>query len=269
MDSIGEICSIFSDKNIFVNYLPKDNSMVLRQIVAPTNQNRFIWLNAFALLAFLISGMVDPFAIVMVYFLETFIIGILHVYKMIVVKNKGKTQNRIKNNTQPAGFKIGFFFVHYSFFIAVQSIFVFAIFSIADNNIKEPFNLLENYSYAISLKGIGYAMLIMFITLAVQTYFSFIKPKMYNFETLEGMFLKPYLRIFIQQFTVIIAMFFIAFFPDGIMVAVLLILFRLFIDLVIVFISSSEGNLKKMASRLAKKSDQDEREVYEELKKLF
>ena len=243
--------------------------MVLRQIVAPTDHNRYIWLNAFALLAFLVSGLVDPFAIVVVYFLETFIIGIVHAFKMHYVSRFSRAQRSLGKQTQSPGFKIGFFFVHYSFFIAVQSIFVFAIFSMADKNIKEPFNLIDNYGYSLSLKGIGYALLVMFIMLVVQTYFSFIKPKIYNYYTVDRLFFQPYLRIFIQQFTVILAGFFIAIFPSGIMVAVLLIIFRLFIDLVSVYVSSSEGNIRKLASKLARNSDQDEREVYDEIKKLF
>lgn len=241
--------------------------MILRQIVHPTNQNKFIWLNAFALLAFLISDMVDPFAIVMVYFLETIIIGFIHSYKMHYVGKYSRTQRNVEG--QNPNFKVGFFIVHYSFFVAVQSIFVFAIFSLSDYNIKEPFNLIANFKYVLTLKGIGYALGVTFVMLAVQTYFSFIKTKMYNFYTVDRLFMQPYLRIFVQQFTVILAIFFIVFFPSGIMAAVLLILIRLFVDLVGVYINSSEGNLRKLASRLARKSDQDEREVYEEIKKLF
>ncbi|MBT8259983.1 MAG: hypothetical protein KJN82_01610 [Bacteroidia bacterium] len=241
--------------------------MVLTQIVHPTNHNKFIWLNAFALLAFLISGMVDPFAIIMVYFLETIIIGLIHAYKMNYVGKFSRTQSQVKD--QNPIFKTFFFLIHYSFFVAVQSIFVFAIFSISDNNISEPFNLIANYKYVLSLKGIGYALCVTFLLLAVQNYFSFFRTKIYNYYTVDRLFIQPYLRIFIQQITVILAGFFIAIFPNGIMTAVLLILIRLFVDLVGIYINSSEGNLKKLASRLASNSDQDEREIYEELKNLF
>ena len=241
--------------------------MVLRQIAYPTNQNKFIWLNAFSLLAFLISGMVDPFAIVMVYFLETIIIGFIHAYKMQFVGKYSRAQKHVED--QNPNFKTGFFMVHYSFFVAVQSIFVFAIFSMSDHNIKEPFNLIANFKYVLTLKGIGYALGVTFVMLAVQTYFSFIKTKIYNLYTVDRLFIQPYLRIFIQQFTVILAMFFMVFFPDGIMAAVLLILIRLFVDLVGVYINSSEGNLRKLSRRLARNSDKDEQEVYDELKKLF
>lgn len=241
--------------------------MVLRQIVHPTNNNKFIWLNAFALLAFLISGMVDPFAIVMVYFLETIIIGFIHAYKMYYVGKYSRAQKQVQN--QKPIFKVGFFMVHYSFFVAIQSIFVFAIFSMSDHNIKEPFHLIENFKYVLSLKGIGYALAMTFVMLAVQTYYSFFKTKVYNFYTVDRLFIQPYLRIVIQQFTVILAMFFIVFFPNGIMAAVLLILIRLFVDLVGVYINSSDSNLRKLANRLAKNSEQNGEDVYDELKKLF
>lgn len=241
--------------------------MVLRQIVHPTNQNKFIWLNALTLLAFLISGLVDSFAIVMVYFLETIIIGFIHAYKMHYVGRYSRTQTHVHD--QNPNIKIGFFMVHYSFFVAVQSIFVFATFGISDHNIKEPFHLIDNFRYVLTFEGIGYALAITFVLVAVQTYFSFIKSKLYNFYTVDRLFFQPYLRIFIQQFTVILAVFFIIFFPSGIMAAVLLILIRLFVDLVGVYISSSNGNLRKLASRLARKSDRNEQEVFEELKNLF
>ena len=241
--------------------------MTLGQIVSPTQFNRYIWLNAFTLLALLISGLADPFALVMAYFLETLIIGVLHAYKMSYVIRKGRTQQQIR--TKQAFGKIIFFLFHYSFFVAVQSIFVFAIFQFADTNIKEPFNLIANYKYVLTLKGIGYGLLVLLFFLSIQTYISFFKTRMYDLYTIDRMFFQPYLRIFIQQFTVILALFFLVILPSGIMAALILILLRLFVDLIGTYIHASESNKKRLAKKLAEKTEESEEEIYDELTKLF
>lgn len=241
--------------------------MDLGKIIAPSSHNKYIWLNAFALITFLFTGLADPFAIVMVYFLETVIIGVIHAYKMHYVATHSLAQSKIKN-AKP-NFKIGFFMVHYSFFIAVQSTFVFAIFQYSDENISEPFYLIQNFKYVLTLKGITYGLLVTLIFIAVQTYFSFIRTKVYNLYTVDRMFIQPYLRIFIQQFAVIIALFFTFIFPDGIVVAILLILLRLAVDLLGVYINSSDKNLRRLAKRLAKNSEHTEDELYIELRNLF
>ena len=241
--------------------------MRIWQIVQPHQHNRYIWLSAITLLVFLITGVADPFALVIAYFLETILIGFIHCFKMYFVGRNSATQS--SNPGKSPRFLIGFFALHYSFFIAVQSIFVFAIFQFADTNIKVPFNLIANYGYVLTLKGIGYGLLTMFIFLAIQTYFSFFRTKMYNLFTVDQLFFQPYLRILVQQFVVILSIFFIFIFPSGVMAAVLLILIRLFVDLVGVFVHSSEKNKRRLAVYLAKRSEETAEEIYEELSRMF
>ena len=241
--------------------------MALGPIIRPNDHNKFIWLNALTLLALLITGLVDPFAIVMVYFLETLAIGLIHFYKIYFVGKYSASQKQVK--TANPTFKRFFFLVHYTFFVAVQSIFVFAIFQMADSNIKEPFNLIANYKYVLTLKGMGYALISICIFLIIQNYFSFFRNKLYHLYTIDRLFFQPYLRILIQQFTVIMAMFFLVFFPSGIMAAILLIIFRLFVDLLGVYLGSSDKNKRKLAKRLAKDSEHTEEEMLDELHKLF
>lgn len=50
----------------------------------------------------------------------------------------------------------------------------------------------------------------------------------------KAIFMKPYVRIFIQQFVVILSGFFYFLFPDGIATAVILIVLRFFVDSIIV-----------------------------------
>ena len=199
--------------------------MNIFQIIRPALRNQFIWLSALALIILLLSGIADPFAIVMAYFLETFIIGLFHFFKMILVSRRSMTQ-RLNPGKNP-WYLIPFFLFHYSFFIVVQSIFVFVIFQFADSNIRGPFDLISNYLYVLGYKGIGYGLLVMILFMLLHNYYSFYRNNAYHLHTVDSLFFQPYLRIFIQQFTVIMAMFFVAFVSSGTIAALILILLRL------------------------------------------
>ncbi len=74
----------------------------------------------------------SPFYVVIAYFLETIIIGLIHVVKMVTVLQKGHAQkeavilNKFDNMNHWGA--ILFFMFHYFFFVAIQSIFAFALF---------------------------------------------------------------------------------------------------------------------------------------------
>lgn len=215
--------------------LPKINSKDL----FPNKQNLFIWLNAIFLIILLIIGKADPLTIVMAYFLETLIIGIVNVFKMFKVIS-----------TNPKGernyFLIIFFLIHYTFFIAIQLIFVFAFLEMNDNNIKEAFNLFENISYAMSLKGMTLVLTSILVYNLADYYFNFILPKTYKKTTTTKLFAMPYPRIIIQQFAVILGGFFMIFTSGLFAVAILLILFRTTIELL--FLSNPQILTHKLES---------------------
>ncbi len=216
--------------------------MVLNQIINPVRQVKYVWLNTLALMAFLVFGIADPLAVIMIYFLETIIIGLDHFFKMCFVYLNSQAQ--LKLNQKSSSLKIGFFLMHYMFFVAVPSIFVFAIFSFSDSAIKDPLDILYNFEYVLSLKGIYYGLITMFIMYSLQTYFGFVRTKIYNSYTLDKLLFQPYVRIFIQQFTVIVGMFFAVVSASGTIVAILLIIFRLIVDLLINFIPTDNAALK-------------------------
>jgi hypothetical protein len=68
--------------------------------------------------------------------------------------------------------------------------------------------------------------------------------------------MKPYVRIFIQQFVVILAFFFFILFNSGMVAAVLLIFFRLFVDLVMVSIKKDSRMLETLTKKIAKNPEQ-------------
>jgi len=229
---------------------------MLRDILYPTKQNAFIWLSALYLLFLLGIGKATAMTIVFAYFLETLIIGVFNAVKMFLCITKGKTNESL-------GF-ILFFLIHYGFFVGVQSIFGFAIFSfgLKESPIKEPFNLLENYEAILNLEDIQLALPAFIITHIGKLISDFIQNKKYEKFTAQEIMFKPYIRIFVQQFVVIFAFFFIAFAEAGIIAAILLILFRLFVDLCFEAIKENSLVIDKLSEKLA-----NEKASKEEVKK--
>lgn len=227
---------------------------MLRDIFYPTYQNAFIWLSTFYLLFLLYLGKATPITILFAYFLETIIMGIFNALKMFWSITYGKSK----------GYGLILFFLfHYGFFVAIQSIFGFAIFSFQKQSlIKEPFNLIENYSSILQLEDIKYALPAIVFTHLGKFVADFINNEKYKkFSASEIMF-KPYARIFIQQFVVILSFFFIAFAKAGIIAALFLIVFRLVVDLIFESIKENSEILDAVAEKL-----QNEKASKEEIKK--
>jgi len=83
--------------------------MAIGSIVYRTNHNKYVWFNAIVLLVFLFTDLVDPFTIVMAYFLETIIIGLVHCFKMYFVAKHSDTQRKLKSKPPGPIFKVFFF----------------------------------------------------------------------------------------------------------------------------------------------------------------
>lgn len=193
----------------------------------PNKKNIFVWLNAIFLIVLLIIGKADPLTIVMAYFLETIIIGIVNAFKMYkVISTNPKEEKKYG--------LILFFLVHYTFFVAIQLIFVFAFLEMNDDNIKSGFNLIDNISYTMSLKGMTMVLASILIYNLADYYFNFIRPKIYTETTSSKLFITPYPRIFIQQLAVILGGFFIMFTSGVFAVAILIILLRTAIELLFI-----------------------------------
>lgn len=227
---------------------------MLKSIFYPTPQNAFIWLSSIYLLFLLYIGKASPMTILFAYFLETIIIGIFNALKMFWSIHFGKSK----------GYGlILFFLVHYGFFVAIQSIFAFSLFGIEGTSIiKEPFNLLENYAAILRSEDIKYALPAIVFTHLGKFLSDFLKnDKHLKFTANEIMF-KPYIRIFIQQFVVILAFFFVVFSEAGYIAAILLIFFRLFVDLTLESIKENSEILEVLSEKLA-----NEKASKEEVKK--
>lgn len=80
--------------------------------------------------------------------------------------------------------------------------------------------------------------------------FDFIIPEKQKIFTVQEIMFMPYGRIIIQQFTVILAMFFMVFINSGIIAAILLLIFRGIFDFFIVGIRENEVLVDKIVDKL-------------------
>jgi hypothetical protein len=225
---------------------------MVQKIFSFTKYNYLIWANAAFLIVLLLLDKADALTIVFAYFLETIIIGMLHVIKLWLCVKYGK-EDTSKSQNGVSGFGIiPFFMIHYGMFVAIQSIFAFGFFDSKIPEIKSGFNLIENYSYLLSQEGIQIIVASLFITNLGYFYNNFLSQKKFKDYKPSSLFFKPYVRIFVQQFVVILAGFFFVITAADMAAALLLIGFRLIIDLSIVSIRKDsmpfESYVKKQSN---------------------
>lgn len=152
----------------------------------------------------------DPKQIFLIYCAESIIVGLYNILKMLIVTQvKPKDVWDEKTGTEVSGyFFILFFIVHYGFFVAIQLMFFLGSSKIADtmNPIKAltvlP-SLMDNYTRALLWGFVGIYGLKMII--------DFIFSGEFRRASMGLLMFSPYIRIFIQQFVVIVGGFFLTF----------------------------------------------------------
>ena len=179
-----------------------------------------IVVNLFPILGVIIFGW-DIFEVVMLYVIETVIIGSYNVLKMSLVRGDQKR------------FTILFFIFHYNFFILIQSIFVIVLIG-GDNegnmgpDISQGFH---NLFSLFSIRDFKIAVLLIVISQGIAVYKHFIKPKLYKHADLEKLMFEPYKRIFVQQFMAIGGAFIVMMLQAPMGFLIILILMKTFFDL--------------------------------------
>ncbi|WP_430411766.1 DUF6498-containing protein [Kordia sp.] len=178
--------------------------------IIPNRKNAFIWFNVLFVIALLLAGETNAFSIVLAYFMETLIIGAIHVLKMCkILKHANATG--VKRTPNNGGGMILFFIFHYTFFVAIQSIFVFALLEMKDPKI-EAFSILKNLAHIFTTyEGIYPILISLAVFNIADFYLNFLVPKAYQNITIEESFVGPYGRIIVQQFAVILGFFFFIF----------------------------------------------------------
>ncbi|AJR04698.1 DUF6498-containing protein [Siansivirga zeaxanthinifaciens] len=217
---------------------------MLASVFIPNRYNAFAWLNILFLILLICLGKIAPYAVVFGYFLETIIIGLFNIVKMILASKKDDSGSSI-------WFLVPFFIFHYGMFVAVQSVFAFVIIGIGGQSfINEPFDLIDNYTKIVSLEGMEYILPLFVITQLLKLIFDFVLTNKNRVFTASEIMTKPYVRIFIQQFVVILAMFFIMFSESGVIAAVLLVLFRGVVDFFMAAIREHQVLLDRVVDKI-------------------
>lgn len=175
----------------------------------------------------------DAKEIFIVYCLETVIIGAVNVIKMacitIFVRKKDVWDSN-SNTMQSGWFFIFFFIVHYGFFVFIQTQIFFGVSRLIPDG-----SMIMNYAKIPELLGHnGKLMLLIFIAYyTAQSIFSFFSSGTYKTISLGRQMFEPYMRIFVQQFVVILGSMFLTFGAGKIFILIFVIakiFFELFIN---------------------------------------
>jgi hypothetical protein len=203
----------------------------------PNRANAFIWFNVLFVITLLFIGETDAFSIVMAYFMETLIIGVIHIFKMYKILKYANTTG-VKRTPNNGGGMILFFIFHYTFFVAIQSVFVFVLLEMKDPKI-DAFHLLNNIAHVVqTYKGIYPILISLAVFNIADFYLNFLMPKAYQNITIEESFLGPYGRIVVQQFAVLLGFFFFIFSFALDIIAILIVGIKALVDF---YITSNPG----------------------------
>ncbi len=172
--------------------------------------------------------------IFLVYCLETVIIGIVNVLKMafvtIFVRKKDVWGNNGSRNMHSGWFFIIFFIAHYGFFVFVQTQIFFSV----SDLIADGYFLMD-YSKIPDLLGFnGKLLLAIFIAYhTLENIFDFFLSGKYKTISTGRLMFEPYMRIFVQQFVVILGSIFLKFGAGKVFILIFIvakIFFELFVN---------------------------------------
>lgn len=205
----------------------------------------------------------DPKQMFLVYCLETIIIGGYNIIKMIIVtmdRKKDVWQNSGGDKSLVRGwFFILFFIVHYGFFVFIQTAIFAGVAGISTGGSLGPLSFLTSiFSYLnIDSKTVLYVFIAMY---GFRMMFDFILNRKYRQTSLGVLMFQPYLRIFIQQFVVILGSMFLAF-GVGKIFMLIFVCIKLYAEVFINFDGYLEKaekiqKLKDMIDKKQVKSDQ-------------
>ena len=226
-----------------------------------------VFLQSVFLIALLVLGKADPMAIVFAYIFETVIIGLIHVVKLFYVvayNDPEKGKSKIIDYCS-----IPFFLIHYGAFVGIQSIIIYTGFAINDDRFSTSLSF-SNFIDILNLEGFNMVVFSIIVSHLFSFYFYFLKEKKYKNENLGAYMVKPYLRIFIQQFLAIIPFFFLIFMDSvSVLAAVLLIIMRTILDFYLATIAKNPDKINKLAKRIISKNKPEELSDIEQSLKVF
>lgn len=225
----------------------------------PGPNNWLIWTSSLILLAGLFYGNWNPLIVVFGYFVETIVVGFIHVAKMAAVLKWGRAQRNAvftgNNNAFSGVFGIVFFMLHYFFFIFVQSVFVFSFFGQKEFGFDDAFHVFKNYYLLLQRSDMQLVLGIIMATQLGSAVMYFFLPRKFDVYTMEQLFLQPYLRIIVQQFAAIFTGFIMLLLGGPLAAALVLIVVRLILDSALIAAKHNEALRLALYKGLAQKNE--------------
>ncbi|MEN8119272.1 MAG: DUF6498-containing protein [Bacteroidota bacterium] len=178
-----------------------------------------IAVNIFPIIGVIFFGW-DISQVVILYVLETFLIGLFNILKMFFVKDGGKP------------FLIPFFFFHYNGFILIQSVFVVLLLGgeINDSGLLTT-KTIDNLFLTFTNRDFIIAIFIIIFSHGSSFFRNFIKNREFERVKLGNLMFAPYKRIFVQQFMVIGGAMIVMLFHAPMGFLIILIILKTFLDL--------------------------------------
>ncbi|MFN3403498.1 MAG: DUF6498-containing protein [Cytophagaceae bacterium] len=205
-------------------------------IPAPTDrQFTSVWvlilMNLVPVYGIMFSGW-KAFDVVIIYVLETVIIGLFNIIKMSfgTVMTSGEKDAGSKMMVHLLKlFLIPFFIFHYFFFIAIQSLFVFTF--LGDQSTVDFLEIPVTFRNLInSNTELFAAILSIFGSHSFSFLANYIGNKEYAKVGVVTMMIQPYIRIFIQQFVVVFGIILLSIFKTPDIFVLLLVFFKIIAD---------------------------------------
>lgn len=187
-----------------------------------------------------------------VYAMETLIVGILTVVKLLIAtfaRGKDDWYANGGSSRQSGLFFILFFVLHFGIFAAVQTTIFSQSAGITPANSGGMHFFFKWYTYIN--KEIGYMLGAFIVSYIARSFIPFILNEDYKKMSMMVIMFQPYGRIFIQQFTVILGSMFLSLGIDKAFILIFALIktaFELFIDFDSL-LRKAEENIKKKSTK--------------------
>ncbi len=180
----------------------------------------------------------DLTTLLIIYWSENIAIGFWNIFKLLKAPRVNDKNNkyhisfedmtkeeidRVNNSSNLAGIKLSytlFFMVHYGLFTFVHGFFIFTTF------------LQSTTNFFTYLPGIFFAFILIFLSHGFSYYTNYLGKREYEETSLTELMIKPYKRIFITHFVVILASIALQELNDTMLPALILIVIKTIGDLI-------------------------------------
>lgn len=148
----------------------------------------------------------DPRELFLVYCLESIIIGLFTLVKLgvaTVVRKFDWWENNGSRTLMHGSFFMFFFLLHYGFFVALQTSIFLSTLSIHGSHASNILQVISNLPLYLG-RGAWVSLLLFVFVYGYENLAPFIQNYEYRRKSFARIMFEPYLRIFVQQFTVIL-----------------------------------------------------------------